>query len=74
MKPTALGYYLLVLPDRGSANGWEVAMFSRGGRWQAGVCLPSKAAAHAERRKLVRHHKRLAAEQAARAETRRVRA
>lgn len=62
MTPTALGVYLLVLPDSLDLGTWQVAQFDRAGRYTGGtVKLASKAAAHKRRRELVRHHKRVAA-------------
>lgn len=71
MKPSALGYLLLVLPDNPYRGTWQVANFSAatGEYGGATVNLPSKAAAVARRRRLVRHHARLAKERAARKRT-----
>jgi len=69
VRPTALGVYLFVMPDVSGASGrWAVVAFGRGGRFEGATTgLESRAAAARHRRRLVRHHARLAAERAARA-------
>ena len=64
MRPTALGYVLLVVPDLGDGK-WYVHSFGRSGRWRSASVCDSKADAYRRRRWLVRHHARRAREKAA---------
>ncbi len=69
MKPSALGYYLLLVPTFHPAPlTWAVVSFNKAGRMRA-ACpgFATREAAAAERAKWMRRHKQLAAEYAARA-------
>lgn len=65
MKPTALGFYLLIAPyDRSS---WQVAYFRQSGKYVGGhINLPTFEEAQKQRRKMFALHKRIAAKDAAR--------
>ena len=53
LKPSALGRYLFVLPDRVNGTAWQVAAFDANGQYRGGVVgLASEAAARAKRREL----------------------
>jgi hypothetical protein len=68
-KPSALGYTLLVM-QQCTGTGWQVACFSKSGRYRGGpINLPTRQAAAKHRRKLMRHHESLARERATRRRT-----
>jgi len=60
IKPTALGDYILIHPCAKSCTGWEIVCFDMAGNWSCMMTAETKAEALKIRRRLVRHHKRLA--------------
>lgn len=57
IKPSAIGYYLLIHPD---GDGWAVSSFNVAGLWSGGSICKTKAEAKRRRAYLIRHHKKLA--------------
>lgn len=69
---SALGYLVLIVPDMtqppGGPRRWFLLTFKPSGRWAGGHTAPMTwPEATRERAKMIRHHRTLAAERAARA-------
>jgi hypothetical protein len=64
VKPTAVGVYLVVVPDFTLSGTWYVHALDLAGRWKFSAKATSKEQAFRKRRELVRLHKNIAARKA----------